>query len=56
MVEILSKSDSEDPNKIYCNRVGGNNGSRSDFDSAKTKLLRPSLYNYLEKLSNINSL
>ena len=43
MVESLSKSDSEDPNKIYCNRVGRNSGSRSEFNSDKTKLLRPSL-------------
>lgn len=54
MVESLSKSDSEDPNKIYCNRVGRNSGSRSEFNSDKTKLLRPSLYKNFENDSSIS--
>lgn len=46
MVHSLSRSDSEDPNKIYCNKVRRNpNGEqRSEFNSDKTKLLRPTLF------------
>ena len=46
MVHSLSRSDSEDPNKIYCNKVRRNQDGRqrSDFNSDKTKLLRPSLF------------
>lgn len=46
MVRSLSRSDSEDPNKIYCNKVRRNpdGGQRSEFNSDKTKLLRPSLF------------
>lgn len=49
MVRSLSKSDSEDPNKVYCNKVRRNpiGSYRSEFNSDKTKLLRPSLYNKL---------
>ncbi|ENH9622414.1 TPA: DUF6037 family protein [Listeria monocytogenes] len=54
MVESLSKSDSEDPSKIYCYRVGRNNGSRSGFNSDKTKLLRPSLYKHFENEPSIS--
>lgn len=45
VVQSLSKSDSEDPSKIYCNKVrrNPNNGYRSEFNADKTKLLRPSL-------------
>ena len=48
MVSSLSKSDSEDPNKIYCNRVkrNPNGGQRSEFNADKTKLLRASLFEY----------
>ena len=48
VVQSLSKSDSEDPSKIYCNKVrrNPNNGYRSEFNADKTKLLRPSLYTY----------
>ena len=48
VVQSLSKSDSEDPSKIYCNKVrrNPNNGHRSEFNADKTKLLRPSLYTY----------
>lgn len=46
MVHSLSRSDSEDPNKIYCNKVRRNpdGRQRSEFNSDKTKLLRPSLF------------
>lgn len=46
LISSLSKSDSEDPNKIYCFTVRRNpdNGKRSPFNDNKTKLLRPSLY------------
>lgn len=41
MVTSLSKSDAEDPNKIYCNKVRRNpdGGQRSKFNEDKTKLL-----------------
>ena len=44
MVRSLSKSDSEDPNKIYCNKVRRNPNNRhtSEFNADKTKQLRPS--------------
>lgn len=50
MVKSLSISDSEDPNKIYCYKIrrNPNGGKRSDFNSDKTKLLRPSLFRKLE--------
>ena len=46
MVRSLSKSDSEDPKKIYCNKVRRNRdgGQRSEFNSDKTRLLRPMLF------------
>ena len=46
MVRSLSKSDSEDPNKIYCNKVRRNRdgGQRSELNSDKTRLLRPMLF------------
>lgn len=48
MVNSLSRSDAENPNKIYCNRVKRNpdGGQRSDFNSDKTKLLRKSLFSH----------
>lgn len=48
MVSSLSKSDSENPNKIYCNRVkrNPNGGQRSEFNADKTKLLRATLFGY----------
>ena len=56
MVRSLSKSDSEDPNKIYCNKVrrNPNNGHRSEFNADKTKLLRPSLYTYFSNDESIS--
>ena len=54
LVHSLSKSDAEDPSKIYCykvrrnpSRVDGTPGQRSPFNSDKTKLLRPALYERL---------
>ena len=46
MVRSLSKSDSEDPNKIYCYKIRRNRdgGQRSEFNSDKTRLLRPMLF------------
>lgn len=48
MVNSLSRSDSEDPNKIYCNKLKRNpNGwQRSEFNADKTKLLRGSLFKH----------
>ena len=52
----LSKSDSKDPSKIYCNKVrrNPNNGHRSEFNADKTKLLRPSLYTYFSNDESIS--
>ncbi len=46
MIGSLSKSDSEDPNKLYCYDVRRNpkGQKRTPFNDNKTKLLRPSLY------------
>lgn len=46
LVGILSHSDSEDPNKIYCTGVRRNpkNAKRSPFNVQKTQFLRPRLY------------
>lgn len=46
MVSSLSKSDSENPDKIYCYTVkrNSNNEKRSPFNDNKTQLLRPALY------------
>ncbi|MDM5336372.1 DUF6037 family protein [Fictibacillus enclensis] len=48
MVQSLSKSDSEDPNKIYCTKVkrNPNGGKRSEFNADKTKLLRETLFKH----------
>lgn len=48
MVQSLSKSDSEDPNKIYCTKVrrNPNRGQRSEFNSDKTKLLNGALFKH----------
>lgn len=50
MVKSLSISDSEDPNKIYCYKIrrNSNGEKRSDFNSDKTKLLRPGLFRKFE--------
>ena len=56
VVQSLSKSDSEDPSKIYCNKVrrNPNNVYRSEFNADKTKLLRPSLYTYFSNDESIS--
>lgn len=56
MVNSLSISDREDPNKIYCNKVKRNpdGGQRSEFNADKTKLLRPSLFKHFCNDSNIS--
>lgn len=48
IVQSLSKSDSEDPNKIYCAKVKRNpdGEKRSEFNADKTKLLRASLFEH----------
>lgn len=43
MVSSLSKSDSEDPDKVYCYTVT-RKGNRSPYNDNKTRLLRPNLY------------
>lgn len=43
IVSSLSKSDSEDPDKIYCYTVT-RKGNRSPYNDNKTKILRPNLY------------
>ena len=50
IVNSLSKSDSQDPNKIYCYNVVRhlNNENRSVFNDNKAKLLRPELYEKLK--------
>lgn len=56
MVNSLSRSDSEDPNKIYCNKVkrNPNGGQRSEFNADKTKLLRGSLFKYFCNDPNVS--
>lgn len=56
MVKSLSISDSENPNKIYCYKVrrNPNGGKRSEFNSDKTKLLRPSLYKHFMNEPNVS--
>lgn len=51
MVRSLSRSDSEDPSKIYCigTRRNPTGQKRSEFNADKTKLLRRDLF---DKLSN----
>ena len=56
MVKSLSISDSEDPNKIYCYKIrrNPNGGKRSDFNSDKTKLLRPDLFRNFENEPSVS--
>ncbi len=50
MVASLSKSDSEDPNKTYCYKVKRNSlgNKRSQYNSNKTRILRPELFKKFE--------
>ena len=56
MVKSLSISDSEDPTKIYCTNVRRNpeGQKRSVFNSDKTKILRPRLYEYFTDEESIS--
>ena len=56
MVNSLSISDSENPNKIYCNKVkrNPNSGKRSEFNADKTKLLRGSLFKHFCNEPNVS--
>lgn len=56
LVDSLSRSDAENPNKIYCYGVkrNSNGGQRSEFNSDKTKLLRPDLFRYFETDTSIS--
>lgn len=56
MVKSLSISDSEDPTKIYCTNVRRNpeRQKRSVFNSDKTKILRPRLYEYFKDEESIS--
>lgn len=56
MVKSLSISDSEDPTKIYCTNVRRNpeGQKRSVFNSDKTKILRPRLYEYFKDEESIS--
>lgn len=56
ILNSLSKSDKEDPNKIYCYKVRRNSkrGERTIFNDNKTKILRPKLYELFENDKNIS--
>lgn len=54
ILKVLAKSDSEDPNKIFCYKIrrnpprkDGSPGIRSEYNDNKTRLLRPKLYEKL---------
>lgn len=56
MIKSLSKSDSEDPNKVYCYKVRRNPKGqiRTLFNADKTKLRRESLFNYFKDDKSIS--
>lgn len=61
MVHHLSRSDSEDPAKVYCigtqlnpKKGDGIRGKRSSFNSQKTEILRPTLYNALKSEESLS--
>jgi hypothetical protein len=56
MIYSLSRSDSEDPNKIYCFTIrrNHNNGRRTPFNDNKSRLLRPSLYSKFKEEPTIS--
>ncbi len=56
MVNSLSKSDSEDPSKIYCTGTRRNpeGQKRSEFNADKTKLLRKNLFDALSNDETIS--
>lgn len=61
MVYSLSRSDSENPNKLYCYAVGRNSvkadgtlQKRSPFNENKIRILRPELYQKLKDEKNVS--
>lgn len=56
LIYSLSKSDSEDPDKIYCIGIKRNpkGYTRTEFNSDKTKILRENLYNMLSNDRSIS--
>lgn len=61
IISSLSQSDSEDPRKIYCYKVkrnplkeDGSRGVRSPFNSDKTRILRPKLYEKLKSEKHLS--
>lgn len=61
MCQSLSKSDSEDPRKIYCTSVSrkglkknGELAQRSPFNDNKTRIYRPNLYERIGSDTNIS--
>ncbi|MCO7128199.1 DUF6037 family protein [Sporolactobacillus shoreicorticis] len=56
MVQSLSRSDSENPNKIFCTKVMRNpdGKTRSEFNADKTKLLRAPLFEHFRNDEGIS--
>ncbi|KGM94333.1 hypothetical protein FDC62_06070 [Clostridium botulinum] len=61
MVSSLCKSDSENPNKIYCymvrrnsNKADGTPGQRSPYNDNVTRIRRPALYEKLHKDTSLS--
>lgn len=56
MVDSLSKSDSQDPRKIYCfsAKRNPNEGHRTQYNDNKTRILRPVLYSKLSSDPNVS--
>jgi len=61
VLQQLSKGDSEDPSKVFCrgvrrnaDRDDGTPGQRTPFNSQKTAMLRPELYEALKDDRNIS--
>ena len=52
----LSNSDSEDPNKIYCCGIRRNpiGYERTEYNSDKTKIIRPKLFSYFSNDKTIS--
>ena len=58
MVISLIKSDSEDPDKVFCFNIkrNPNGGRRTQYNSDKTKILRPNLFKFFSNDTNISFL
>ena len=58
MVISLSKSDSEDSDKVFCFNIkrNPNGGRRTQYNSDKTKILRPNLFKFFSNDTNISFL